>query len=295
MPPTVTTASISARHLVISWFDIVTGSSPTQTKLSRRSLSTNPASRHAGTFHAQTLMSPRSLLSKFKLSARIRDYAVTTTSATHISLSGRILTHIPKSAASRTSWKRRRVREGFLVLYLAHTGSRHWPDVEGRTAQKHALSLQRCSSLACNQQKSFALGVFPQCCQPRACGGHFAGFDFQLTQSEPSVVLKEEQVRFRRLGQRLVEDFSSGCQISRRRRDSRAGDRYRKMRHMIVSLHHLLRLLNFRRCLGKFSRLQQAARGQRVSSRFIVGLVLRVEIGRSLASRLQRCLRMPVL
>src|SRR5215471_8613365 len=54
--------------------------------------STNPDSHRAGTCHVQTLMSLRSLLWNIELSARIRDYAVTTTSVTHVSLSGRILT-----------------------------------------------------------------------------------------------------------------------------------------------------------------------------------------------------------
>ncbi len=97
MPPTATTASTSARHPVTSWSAIVTASLPI---LNGPSFSTSPASRRAGTFHVPTSMSLRSLPWSVRPSARTRGYAATTTSVTHIWRYGRILRHIPRSAAS---------------------------------------------------------------------------------------------------------------------------------------------------------------------------------------------------
>lgn len=72
-----------------------------------------------------------------------------------------------------------------------------------------------------NEQKPFALSVFLQCYQPGSTRRHAARFYFQLTQSEPGIVLKVEPVGFRRFRQRqrfFAELFSRSFIRPRTRR-----------------------------------------------------------------------------
>src|SRR5262249_12503799 len=113
MPLTATTASTFARLPVTSSSAIVTASSPIP---SGRSSSTSPASRRAGTFYAPTSMSPLLLPSNSRPSAHTKDSAATTPSVTHVWRHGRILTPIPRSAASPTWCRSSRTSSRYISM-----------------------------------------------------------------------------------------------------------------------------------------------------------------------------------